>query len=160
MPLQFRRFSAFARSGPLAALSIKSKIIAFQILFIGIIFFLGAVVYFAIDRADRYIEWVSHAHRQLETITKLSLNADRYSEQIAEMLLFGEQGRAEFEEARLDLTASFAALEQITRREIDFLEGLAQQNNETQELGIRPAGLSITHMPRRDGRAQCDVGQA
>jgi two-component system, OmpR family, sensor kinase len=144
MPLHFRRFLAFAAYGPLAAMSIKSKIIAFQIFFIGIILFLGAVVYFAIDRADRYIERVSHAHRQLETITKLSLNANRYSEQIAEMLLFGEQGRAEFEEARRDLTASFAALERITRDEIEFLEGLAEQDNEAQELELIAEMRAIT----------------
>ena len=102
------------------------------------------MVYFAIGRADRYIERVSHAHRQLETITALSLHANRYSEQIAEMLLFGEQGRAEFEEARRDLAASFAALERVTKDEIEFLEGPDEQENETEELELIEEMRAIT----------------
>ena len=89
----------------------------------------------AIGRADRYIERVSHAHRQLETITALSLHANRYSEQIAEMLLFGEPGRVEFEEARRDLTASFVALEEVTMREIDFLDDPAEGESERRGAG-------------------------
>jgi two-component system, OmpR family, sensor kinase len=123
-------------------MSIKSKIIAFQMFFIGIILVLGI----AIGRADRYIERVTHAHRQLESIAALSLNANRYSEQIAEMLLFGAQGRAEFEEARGDLTASFAALERITQDEIEFLEGLDEQENETEELELIAEMRAITSL--------------
>ena len=95
---------------------------------------MAAVVFFAIERADHYIERVSHAHRQLETITSLSLHANRYSEQIAEMLLFGERGRAEFEEARRDLAASFAALQDVTTRELEFLDDPAERESERQEL--------------------------
>ena len=75
-------------------MKIKSKIIAFQFFFIGVVILMAAVVYFAIRRADNYIERITHAYRQLETITSLSLHANRYSEQIAEMLLFGKEGRA------------------------------------------------------------------
>ena len=78
-------------------LSIRSKIIAFQVFFVGLVLVMVAVVYFAIGRADQFIERVSFTHRQLEAITELSLRANRYSEQIAEMLLFGEEGVAEFE---------------------------------------------------------------
>jgi signal transduction histidine kinase len=120
----------------MAAMKIKSKIIAFQIFFIGIVLVMAAVVYFAIVRADYYIDRVSHAHRQLETITALSLHANRYSEQIAEMLLFGEAGRGEFEEARRDLLASFAALERITAEEIGMLLEPAEQAGERQELEL------------------------
>ena len=81
-------------------MKIKSKIIAFQIFLVGVVILMGAVVYFAIGRADYYIDRVAYAYRQLERITALSLHANRYSEQIAEMLLFGEEGRREFEEAR------------------------------------------------------------
>ena len=98
-------------------MNIKSKIIAFQVFFVGIVLVLCGVVNFAISRADYFIDRVGHAHRQLERITELSLHANRYSEQIAEMLLFGAEGRAEFEEARRDLTASFAALEEDQGRD-------------------------------------------
>jgi signal transduction histidine kinase len=117
-----------------STVKIKSKIIAFQVFFIAVVLLMAAVVYFAIIRADYYIDRVSHAHRQLETITALSLHANRYSEQIAEMLLFGEQGRAEFEEARRDLTASFATLEQVATQEIEFLHDSPEQEREQEEL--------------------------
>lgn len=95
---------------------------------------MAGVVYFAVKRADYYIDRVTHAYRQLETIETLSLHANRYSEQIAEMLLLGEIGRAEFEEARRDLNASFGALEEVTNREIEFLEDVAEREAERQEL--------------------------
>jgi len=117
-------------------MSIKSKIIAFQLFFIGLIAVMAAVGLLAVGRADRYIERVSLVYRQLETITSLSLHANRYSEQIAEMLLFGESGRIELEEARRDLSASFATLQDVTRRELDFLDDPAELESERQELAL------------------------
>ena len=99
-----------------------------------LIIVMAAVVFLAIGRADHYIKRVSHAYRQLETITSLSLHANRYSEQIAEMLLFGESGRIEFEEARRDLVASFAALHEVTMRELDFIDDPVERETERQEL--------------------------
>ena len=117
-------------------MKIKSKIIAFQLFFISLIVVMAAVVFVAIGRADRYIERVSLTHRQLETITSLSLRANRYSEQIAEMLLFGEAGRVELEEARRDLEASFADLQSSTMREIEYVDVPADRETERQELII------------------------
>ncbi|WGF87928.1 ATP-binding protein [Marinivivus vitaminiproducens] len=115
-------------------MSIRSKIIAFQLLFLGAVLLLGAVVYFAIERADYYIERVSQTHRQLEATTALSVAANRYSEQIAEMLLFGEAGRQEFEEARRDLTRSFNDFEMVTIAEIALIEDEAEREGERAEL--------------------------
>jgi two-component system, OmpR family, sensor kinase len=106
------------------------------VFFVCLILVMVAVVHFAIGRADQFIERVSLTHRQLETITELSLRANRYSEQIAEMLLFGKVGVAEFEEARRDLEASFADLERTTRTEIASLEDQAQQAIERRELAL------------------------
>lgn len=102
-------------------MTIKTKIIAFQAFFICLVLVLAAVVYLAILRADYFIARVGHTHRQLQTITALSLHANQYSEQIAEMLLFGEEGRPDLEEARRDLERSFAALEEVTRQELEIL---------------------------------------
>jgi hypothetical protein len=107
-----------------------------QVFFVCLILVMVAVVHFAIGRADQFIERVSLTHRQLETITELSLRANRYSEQIAEMLLFGKVGVAEFEEARRDLEASFADLERTTRTEIASLEDQAQQAIQRRELAL------------------------
>lgn len=115
---------------------IKTKLIAFQAFFVAVTVGMATVVYFSIQRADSYIERVSHTHRQLETITELSLHANRYSEQIAEMLLFGEEGRREFEEARRELEGSFTELEEVTRREIDSLGDPAERVSEQAELEL------------------------
>jgi two-component system OmpR family sensor kinase len=117
-------------------MSIRAKITAFQIFFVCIILIMSAVVYFAIDRANYYIGRVAATHKQLQTITALSLHANRYSEQIAEMLLFGAQGRAEFEEARRDLEASFSELEDLTRREIEFIDDQEEKTAESAELDV------------------------
>jgi two-component system OmpR family sensor kinase len=98
-------------------MSIRSKIIAFQGFFIAVVIALAAVVYVAITRAEYFIERVRGTHTQLEAITSLSLHANRYSEQIAEMLLFGQEGRAEFEEAHRHLEESFATLIRATEDE-------------------------------------------
>src|ERR671918_3210884 len=98
-------------------MSIRSKIIAFQGFFIAVVIALAAVVFVAIAPADYFIERVRGTHTQLEAITSLSLHANRYSEQIAEMLLFGQEGRAEFEEAHRHLEESFATLLRATEDE-------------------------------------------
>ena len=125
-------------------MQIKSKIIAFQLFFICLIAVMAAMGFLAVDRADRYIDRVSLAHRQVESIHALSLRANRFSEQIAEMLLFGEAGRAEFEEAGRDLAASFTSLEGITRKELDFLTDPEERAIEREELALVAAMRDVT----------------
>jgi two-component system, OmpR family, sensor kinase len=100
---------------------IRTRVIAFQAFFIGLLLVMGGVVYLAISRADYYIERVTLAHRQLETITKLSLHANQYSERIAEMLLFGERGLPDVERAQREVERSFADLRQAAADEDRFI---------------------------------------
>lgn len=118
-------------------MTVRAKIIAFQIFFVGVVLGLAAIVYIAVNRAEYFIERVRSTHVQLEMITSLSLHANRYSEQIAEMLLFGEQGRAEFEEARQQLEASFDALARASRDEAEMLNSAAERDREQDELVIQ-----------------------
>jgi two-component system OmpR family sensor kinase len=115
---------------------IQTKLIAFQAFFVAVTVGMATVVYLSVQRADSYIERVSHTHSQLETITKLSLRANRYSEQIAEMLLFGEEGRVEFEEAKRDLEESFDWLEGVTRGEIESVGDADERFREIAELEL------------------------
>jgi signal transduction histidine kinase len=117
-------------------MSIRSKIIAFQAFFIGVVIALAAVVYVAITRAEHFIDRVRGTHTQLEAITSLSLHANRYSEQIAEMLLFGQQGRAEFEEAHRHLEESFAALLRATEDETLLLYDDPETERERDEFVV------------------------
>lgn len=125
-------------------MSIRSKIIAFQVFFLGMVLLLGAVVLFAIERADGYIDQISRSHRQLEATTALSITANRYSEQIAEMLLFGEAGREEFDEARQALLRSFNDFEMMTIGEIAEIENEADREGERAELLAIRSMRSIT----------------
>lgn len=126
------------------AVKIRSKIIAFQVFFIALVLVTAGVDYFAVQRADYYIDRVAYTHRQLERITELSLHANRYSEQIAEMLLFGEEGREEFEEARRDVERSFQTLEQLSRDELAFISNPQEQESEYSELVVISQMREIT----------------
>lgn len=125
-------------------MNIRAKLIAFQVFFIGVVLALSTVVYLAVARADYFIDRVRSTHTQLEAITALSLYANRYSEQIAEMLLFGEEGRAEFEEARRQLDASFAALFRATREETLLLYDTVEREQERDEFVVLDQMHSIT----------------
>lgn len=122
--------------GTAKQMTIRTKIIAFQVFFVCLALLLAAIVYSAILRADYFIGRVFHAHRQLETITALSLHANRYFEQIAEMVLFGEAGRPDLEAARWDLERSFAELERVTHDEIRFVREDEERASEEQELAL------------------------
>jgi two-component system OmpR family sensor kinase len=124
-------------------MSIRSKIIAFQAFFIGVVIALAVVVYLAVARAEYFIERVRGTHSQLEAITSLSLHANRYAEQIAEMLLFGQQGRAEFEEAHRHLEESFAALLQATEDETLLLFDDPERQSERDEFVVLEQMRSI-----------------
>jgi two-component system, OmpR family, sensor kinase len=124
-------------------MNIRSKIIAFQAFFVGVVIALAVVVYVAVARAEYFIERVRGTHTQLEAITSISLHANRYSEQIAEMLLFGQQGRAEFEEARRHLEESFAALVEATEDETLLLYDDTEGEEERDEFVVLSQMRSI-----------------
>jgi signal transduction histidine kinase len=118
-------------------MTIRTKIIVFQVFFVGLLLMMAWVVHFAVKRTDQFTAKVQHAHRQLETITALSVHANQYSEQIAEMLLFGEAGRPDLEEARRQVERSFQALEEIIRSEVARLDGTQRARaRELEELQV------------------------
>ena len=54
------------------------------------------------------------AYKQLDAINAVRISANRYSEQIAELILIGDQERPEFESASAELEAGFGKLEKMT----------------------------------------------
>ena len=95
---------------------------------------MAGVVYVAIRSADYYVNRTAWTNQQLRAISELAVAANRYSEQIAEMLLIGPPERADFESARTALEASFAKLEQLSREEIAFLQAPEEEVREQREL--------------------------
>jgi signal transduction histidine kinase len=102
-------------------MGIRSRILLFQLIVVGAVVMMAAIVYVTIRSTTYYMERVQWANDQLEAVTALTVNANRYSEQIAEFLLIGEPERPDYESASAELEAGFDALEKLTLGEAEFL---------------------------------------
>jgi two-component system OmpR family sensor kinase len=115
-------------------MSIRSRILLFHLIVIGSVLVMAAIVYVTIRSTTHYMERVQWANNQLEAVTALTVNANRYSEQIAEFLLIGEPERADYDSARAELEAGFDRLEKLTREEAEFLDGSSAQEDGGDEI--------------------------
>ncbi|TIP23940.1 MAG: HAMP domain-containing protein [Mesorhizobium sp.] len=95
---------------------------------------MAAIVYITIRSTTYYTQRVQWANNQLEAVTALTVNANRYSEQIAEFLLIGEPERPDYESARAELEAGFEKLAQLTRGEAEFLGRSSEQEDSGDEI--------------------------
>jgi signal transduction histidine kinase len=111
-------------------MSIKARIYLFQLI-VGIsVFTIAAVVLTTIRQTEYYLQRVEWTNHQLEAITALTVNANRFSEQIAEYLLIGEPERRDFESARQQVEAGFDKLEEVSRGETAYLVGKSGEARE------------------------------
>lgn len=115
-------------------MTIRSRVRLFQLIIAASVLMMAAVIYGAMRSTDYYLKRVQLANHQLEAITALKVNANRFSEQIAELLLIGEAERPDFESARSELEAGFDRLERMIKGELDFLSGAPEQKQELDEL--------------------------
>ncbi|MDI7862805.1 HAMP domain-containing histidine kinase [Rhizobiaceae bacterium n13] len=106
----------------------------FQLIIVAALIVMATFVYIAIRSTDYYLQRVQWAHQQHEAVTALSVNANRYSEQIAEFLLIGEPERSDYDSARAELEAGFDRLEEVTTGEIEFLGGIVRGDDKRDEL--------------------------
>jgi two-component system, OmpR family, sensor kinase len=81
-------------------MGIRSRILLLQLIVIGSVLMMAAIVYTTIRLTSHDMQRVQWANKQLEAITALTVNANRYSEQIAEFLLIGEPERPDYDSAR------------------------------------------------------------
>jgi two-component system, OmpR family, sensor kinase len=81
-------------------MGIKSRILLFQLIVVGSVLMMATIVYITIRSTTYYTKRVEWANNQLEAVTALTVNANRYSEQIAEFLLIGEPERPDYDSAR------------------------------------------------------------
>jgi signal transduction histidine kinase len=115
-------------------MGIRSRILVFQLIVVGAVVMMAAIVYITIRSTTYYTVRVQWANNQLEAVTALTVNANRYSEQIAEFLLIGEPERLDYESARAELEAGFDKLEELTRGEAEFLVGGSEQEDGGDEI--------------------------
>lgn len=82
---------------------------------------------------------VGFARAQLEAWAEVAASANKYSEQVAELLLLGERELPELDAARIGIESSLRNLSRATSGESAFLAGdAARQASETEE-GVRYA---------------------
>ncbi len=115
-------------------MGIRSRILVFQLIVVGSVLMMAAIVYITIRSTNYYMQRVQWANNQLEAVTALTVNANRYSEQIAEFLLIGEPERPDYDSARAELEAGFDQLEKLTRSEAEFLVGSSEQEDGGDEI--------------------------
>jgi two-component system, OmpR family, sensor kinase len=95
---------------------------------------MAGAVYVAIRSADYYVNRAAWTNQQLRAVHELAVAANRYSEQIAEMLLIGAPERVHLESAQAALEAGFDKLERLTHQEIAFVRAPEEQERERLEL--------------------------
>ena len=106
---------------PLGDLTIRTRILAFQLV-VGIaVVSLFAAAFIAIQNFHYYLKRGAFAHRQLAAITSLARDADQYSKSIASLLMTGSPGPQDITALQGRINASFQALGRANHEETDFL---------------------------------------
>lgn len=115
-------------------IGIRARILLFLLIIVAALIVMAAIVYIAIRSTNYHLQRVQWAHHQHEAVTALTVNANRYSEQIAEYLMIGEAERADYDGARAELEAGFDRLEKMTTGEFEFLGRAARRDDKRDEL--------------------------
>ena len=113
---------------------IRTHILIFQTIVASSVATLAAIAYVNVQSARYTLDRVRWANQELQATTQLAAFANRYSEQIAEVLLIGEPELPDFEDARADVRKSFVRLRNLIHEEIAFPTDVAEQRQERQEL--------------------------
>ncbi|GAB3088389.1 hypothetical protein GCM10027287_31130 [Bordetella muralis] len=97
-------------------LSIKTRIWVFQSIVAFSVIVMAITSVFATRTAEDYFDRLLHARKELALTSDLAINANRYAEQIAELILIGPAELSDFESARADVYKSFFDLKQLDLR--------------------------------------------
>lgn len=106
------------------------RIRAFQVVLVLAIVALGATALVSVRGANHYLERVQLSREQADAMAELAIRANRFSEQIAELLLIGEPERGEFEDARGKLLGQLDILRQLSAKDDDLV---ADPDNDAEE---------------------------
>ncbi|MDM9559445.1 sensor histidine kinase [Bordetella petrii] len=97
-------------------MSIKTRIWVFQSIVAFSVIVMTVTTVIATRATKGYFDRVTNARRELAMTSHLAIDANRYSEQIAELMLLGPSELPDFESARADVHQSFARLQQMDLR--------------------------------------------
>lgn len=115
-------------------MSIRLKILLFQVIVATMLLSSAAATYIAIDRIDYYFDRNRLAREQMDTVVRFSAHMNRYSENIAELLLLGRTELDDFHAARTSLEDDLTRLTGLVEREIAFARSDVERDEETVEL--------------------------
>lgn len=99
-------------------MSIRTHILFFQLIVAFSVAALALTAYVDLRSTAATQERVQSANQQLQLMLRLAVYANRYSEQIAEVLLIGEPERTDLDSASVQVNESFAQLQRSTEEEI------------------------------------------
>ena len=105
----------------LGGLTIRTRILAFQLVVGVAVLSLFAAAFVAIQNFHYYLARGALAHRQLAAVTNLARDADQYSKSIASLLMTGAPELQEIAALQGRIGAGFDALRRLTQEETDFL---------------------------------------
>jgi two-component system, OmpR family, sensor kinase len=95
----------------------------------------AAATLHTIDRISYYVDRNRLAAQQLETLFLLSAHVNRYSENVAELLLLGRSEIDDFDEARSSFGLGLDDLAELTDRELDLIGSQQERDVEADEAG-------------------------
>jgi signal transduction histidine kinase len=117
-------------------MSIAGRIRAFQVVLTLAVLAMAAIAVLSVRGANYYIDRVQLSRHQVDAMTELAIRANRFSEQIAELLLIGEPERVDFDDAREKLRLQFGILRRLAREEDDLVSD-PDNDVEEQEEALR-----------------------
>lgn len=120
-----------------SAMSIIGRIRTFQIVLCLAVLAMAVTAVLGARGAHFYVDRVQLSRQQVDEMTRLAVRANRFSEQIAELLLIGEPERLDFVSAREQVVEQFDVLRQITAKEDDLFtdpDNPAEEEEEVQRI--------------------------
>ena len=97
---------------------IRARILLFQLVVAAAIAGTALAANVTITSTGYYVRRMELARRALDAMTELAIDANRHAEQIAELLLVGEDQRPDFEEAREKVRQGFNRLNEVVNAEV------------------------------------------
>lgn len=115
-------------------MSIRFRILRFQLVVALSVATLAGTAIYTFESWRHTRARITIAYEQLQTMMELAIQANRFSEQVAEMLLLGHEQLSDFESARNQVYETLQKLQAVTFREIGMVPA-REAAGESQELG-------------------------
>jgi signal transduction histidine kinase len=132
-------------------LTIQRRVLLLQLVAAAGVAILGFIAYYTLVNADFHIKRVDHAHAQLEALIEVAEAANRYSENVAEVLLTQDPSQvSDLAEAKGQVEASLSKLERMIQNEARFLADSGQPLDPAAEYFTPQGGGEVSGVDPAD----------